>query len=95
MRSFLSLSCLCGEIVKVERIFRVVVSEVQWLGRLPLDKLSRVHLLPMVILVVVKWLAELVSDHEVLGSNPATSILFAREPAITKFVQYQCTQKKE
>ena len=67
----------------------------KWLGRLPLDKLSRVHLLPMPILVVVKWLAELVSDHEVLGSNPATSTLFAREPAITKFVQCQSAQKKE
>ena len=71
------------------------MSEVQWLGRLPLDKLSRVHLLPMLILVVVKWLAELVSDHEVLGSNPTTSTLFARDPAITKCLLCQCTQKKE
>ena len=45
-------------------------------------------------MVVVEWLAELARDQEVLGSIPATSILFSEESAILQFVSWQRSQRE-
>ena len=60
-----------------------------WLAFTLKETLLLFKLLSTEPFVVVKWLAELAHDHEVLSSIPATSKL-----ALLKWVQYQHSRKK-